>query len=60
MTERQQQIICDPQTSGGLLVAVAPEGETEFLAVCQQAGLDLQPIGYLREPIAGNALITLE
>ncbi|WP_308872967.1 selenide, water dikinase SelD [Thiothrix subterranea] len=49
-----------PQTSGGLLVALAPEGEAEFLAVCQQAGLDLQPIGYLREPVAGNALITLE
>ncbi|MEN9424080.1 MAG: selenide, water dikinase SelD [Pseudomonadota bacterium] len=60
MTERQQQIICDPQTSGGLLVALAPEGEAAFLAVCQQAGLDLQPIGYLREPIAGNALITVE
>ncbi|MDQ5767371.1 selenide, water dikinase SelD [Thiothrix subterranea] len=60
MTERQRQIICDPQTSGGLLVALAPEGEAEFLAVCQQAGLDLQPIGYLREPVAGNALITLE
>ena len=60
MTERQRQIICDPQTSGGLLVAVAPEGETEFLAVCQQAGMDLQPIGYLREPVADSPLITVE
>ncbi|MBO0614899.1 selenide, water dikinase SelD [Thiothrix fructosivorans] len=60
MTERQQQIICDPQTSGGLLVALAPEGEAEFLAVCQQAGLDLQPIGYLREPVADSPLITME
>ncbi len=60
MTERQQQIICDPQTSGGLLVALAPEGEAEFLAVCQQAGFDLQPIGYLRKPVAGSPLITVE
>lgn len=60
MTERQRQIICDPQTSGGLLVALAPEGEAEFLAVCQQAGFDLQPIGYLREPVAGSPLITVE
>lgn len=60
MTERQQQIICDPQTSGGLLVALAPEGEAKFLAVCQQAGFDLQPIGYLRKPVAGSPLITVE
>ena len=60
MTELQRQIICDPQTSGGLLVAVDPAGEADFLTVCRDAGLDLQPIGYLREAIAGNALITLE
>jgi selenide,water dikinase len=60
MSERQRQIICDPQTSGGLLVAIAPEGEAEFLAVCRQAGMDLQTIGYLREPIAGSPLITVE
>lgn len=60
MSARQRQIICDPQTSGGLLAAVTPEGEAEFLAVCQQAGMDLQPIGYLREPIVGSPLITVE
>jgi selenium donor protein len=60
MTERQRQILCDPQTSGGLLVAVAPEGEIEFLAVSRQAGMNLQPIGYLREPVANSALITME
>ncbi|MEB4591817.1 selenide, water dikinase SelD [Candidatus Thiothrix sp. Deng01] len=60
MTERQQQIICDPQTSGGLLAAVDPAGEAAFLQVCRDAGLDLQPIGHLREPVAGAALITVE
>jgi selenide,water dikinase len=60
MTERQRQIICDPQTSGGLLVAVDPAGEADFLNVCREAGLDLQPIGYLREPVEGAALITVE
>src|SRR5690606_177407 len=34
-------LLCDPQTSGGLLVAVAPEGEAEFLAVAAELGLDL-------------------
>lgn len=60
MTETQKQIICDPQTSGGLLVAVEPEGEQEFLQVCQAVGLNLQAIGYLRSPIAGQALITVD
>jgi selenide,water dikinase len=60
MTTLQRQIICDPQTSGGLLVALDPAGKTEFLAVCRQAGMDLQPIGYLRAPVAGSPLITVE
>ena len=59
MTERQRQIMCDPQNSGGLLVAVEPAGEAAFLQVCAAAGMTLQPIGYLRAPIAGEALITV-
>jgi selenide,water dikinase len=59
MSERQRQIICDPQTSGGLLVAVELAGEAAFLQVCAAAGMTLQPIGYLRAPIAGEALITV-
>lgn len=49
LDERHKQLLCDPQTSGGLLVAVAPEGEAEFLAVCAELGLNLQPIGQLVE-----------
>ncbi|MES2819009.1 MAG: selenide, water dikinase SelD [Pseudomonadota bacterium] len=41
-------LLCDPQTSGGLLVAVAPEGEAEFLAVAAELGLELAPIGQLQ------------
>lgn len=54
---RQQQLLCDPQTSGGLLIALAPEQEAEFLAITQQAGFNLESIGYLRAPVQGQPLI---
>ena len=47
LNDDQKHLLCDPQTSGGLLVAVTPEGEAAFLNVAKQAGLDLQPIGRL-------------
>ena len=49
MPELTKLLLCDPQTSGGLLVAVAPEGEAEFLAVAAGLGLALEPIGHLME-----------
>ncbi|MEN8213874.1 MAG: selenide, water dikinase SelD [Pseudomonadota bacterium] len=45
MTEQQRAILCDPQTSGGLLVAVKPEAVKLFLEVTANAGLELSPIG---------------
>lgn len=53
----QQQLLCDPQTSGGLLIALDPTQEPAFLALAQQAGFNLQSIGYLREPVQGQPLI---
>jgi selenide,water dikinase len=49
LTDEQKNLLCDPQTSGGLLVAVTPEGEAEFLAVAAELGLVLAPIGALVE-----------
>lgn len=43
--ETQQHWLCDPQTSGGLLVAVDPAGEAEFLAMASTHGLTLTRIG---------------
>ncbi|MNH38362.1 AIR synthase-related protein [Pseudomonas sp. P1B16] len=49
MSDEQKHLLCDPQTSGGLLVAVSPEGEAQFLAVAAELGLALAPIGTLVE-----------
>jgi selenide,water dikinase len=59
MTARQESIICDPQTSGGLLVAVDSAGESDFLKLTQEAGLSLHAIGALNESGQNNALITV-
>ena len=37
LTEQQQQILCDPQTSGGLLVAVMPDVIDAFLDIAPDA-----------------------
>ena len=54
LDEKHIEILCDPQTSGGLLVAVTLEGEEEFLTLMKREGFDLSPIGRLieREPAA--------
>lgn len=50
LSPRQQHILCDPQTSGGLLVAVRPEAEPDFLALARRHELELAPIGTLTAP----------
>jgi selenide, water dikinase len=45
LTEEQKLILCDPQTSGGLLVAVDPAGREEFLSLIRRKGLELKSIG---------------
>ncbi len=50
LDESRKQLLCDPQTSGGLLVAVKPEAEHTFLATAVELGLELQPIGELVAP----------
>lgn len=49
LPELHKLLLCDPQTSGGLLVAVTAAGEAEFLSVAAELGLALQPIGQLLE-----------
>ncbi|KAA5543978.1 selenide, water dikinase SelD [Adhaeribacter rhizoryzae] len=48
LTDYQKGVLCDPQTSGGLLVAVEPEGREEVLQVFRNYNLNLKPFGKLQ------------
>jgi selenide, water dikinase len=48
--DSKRKLLCDPQTSGGLLVAVEAGADEAFLATVNAAGLSLQPIGRLLPP----------
>ena len=49
LSGKQLQILCDPQTSGGLLVAVAPEHEGAFLDLLKKENLELEHFGVITE-----------
>ena len=49
ISELQKAVLCDPQTSGGLLIAVSPESEAEVLAVAKESNTPLYPVGRLLE-----------
>nr|WP_118985958.1 selenide, water dikinase SelD [Photorhabdus sp. CRCIA-P01] len=57
MTERQRKLLCDPQTSGGLLLAVLPEAMDEVKAIARCHGIELTAIGELSEQQSGRVLI---
>jgi len=54
LTEQQKQILCDPQTSGGLLVAVTPDAIDAFLDIAP----DAYEVGRLTE-MEGEKWITI-
>lgn len=47
LTDLEKQLLCDPQTSGGLLLAVAPAAEKALLELASSQGLSLQCFGEL-------------
>jgi selenide,water dikinase len=47
MPETLRQLFCDPQTSGGLLIAVAEDAVRAVTDTLRQAGLPQEPIGQL-------------
>ncbi|HHZ65770.1 MAG TPA: selenide, water dikinase SelD [Flavobacteriales bacterium] len=45
LNDEQRNVLCDPQTSGGLLVAVKEGSENEFIDFSNAQGLELASIG---------------
>ncbi|MGB0893080.1 MAG: selenide, water dikinase SelD [Parashewanella sp.] len=50
LTKQQQAILCDPQTSGGLLIAVSPTQESQFLSLMDAEQQLAVKIGRFTEP----------
>ncbi|VFS51649.1 Selenide, water dikinase [Budvicia aquatica] len=57
LTDLQRKLLCDPQTSGGLLIAVLPESEQQVQAIAERYQITLTAIGELIEPKQDRALI---
>ncbi|NLS55988.1 selenide, water dikinase SelD [Hafnia alvei] len=60
MTDLQRQLLCDPQTSGGLLLAVLPEAEAQIQDVANRFGLTLTAIGELHPRQSEQPLIEVQ
>ena len=48
LTPQRQALLCDPQTSGGLLIAVRPDAETKVAQLLTKAGCHSEVIGELQ------------
>ena len=49
LTETQRYILADPQTSGGLLIAVSPEGRADVETILRTFNIEAEPIGRMVE-----------
>ncbi len=49
LPDEQRYLLCDPQTSGGLLVAVSESREDDFREEAAREGLDLQSFGEMHQ-----------
>jgi selenide,water dikinase len=58
LQDLEKIILCDPQTSGGLLIAVSPDSENTVVQMLKVAGLYHRAIGQI-EPANGSCLIHL-
>ena len=59
LTEEQKAILCDPQTSGGLLVAVEPNSVQTVIEIAKDAGIDLYEVGELKPKSESDAVVEI-
>ena len=60
LSELEKYIVCDPQTSGGLLVSVSQESLNDFVDFMTSNSLDLEPIGKILEQPVENKIIKIK
>jgi selenide, water dikinase len=59
LTDEQRHLLCDPQTSGGLLIAVDVEHQNEFEIFLKEHGIGenkCKPFGFLHTQSDGNLI----
>ena len=59
LTEEQKAILCDPQTSGGLLVAVEPNSVQVVIEIAKDAGIDLYEVGELKPKSESDVVVEI-
>jgi selenide,water dikinase len=59
MSIEAQSIICDPQTSGGLLIMVNDNSQVEFQNIMQSAGFNIEAIGEITNSNANTATVII-
>ncbi|MFH2144011.1 MAG: selenide, water dikinase SelD [Bacteroidota bacterium] len=60
ISEEQKMILCDPQTSGGLLVAVEDNSLTEFMEISSKNNSDVTKIGVLKQASEKQQIIIIQ
>ncbi len=60
LTEEQKAILCDPQTSGGLLVAVEPNSVQTVIEIAKDAGIDLYEVGELKSKSESDVVVEVK
>ena len=60
LSDEQKAILCDPQTSGGLLIAVKPQAVENVKQIANNANVALYPVGRLLKAESGKALIEVK
>lgn len=58
-SEREKLLLCDPQTSGGLLVFIDPAYEQDFARLAEAEGVSAVRVGTMESAREGGILITI-